>query len=691
MTNFKQLVKKVLTFQNRKIRMAFLVFLAVVLSQISSPLQILASGPQFNFLPGDYELLRGANATAGETNWHDPISAESSDTVAMIVYYHNGVEQTVAHNTRIKVVLPNPDQPTTTLTSTGYLWADNASQITDTLVVNSSENSSLEYIPGTTQQYKDGGQTPIALPDGITSAEGINIGNVIGCWQYSGYVVFQVKVKTPGIPNLTINKKVANSTTGAGSYNWVDENTAQPGNVLAYKLSYQNPGSAAAINVKVTDSLPANTYYLAGTAKLYNNATGTAGQSLPDTIATSGISLGNLESGANNGGYIVFQVKVNPNLGPGNYTLINTGKIKADNVSQKQDTAQTIINISGHVEVTINKTVRNVSQNQAVFVDQNTADAGNVLVYRIIFSFSGNAKAKNVVISDILPNASGVNLHYIAGSAKLNTAGHWTNLSDNIINQGVNIGDFNPNSAGYVILKVRIDNCPAVGQYQLVNTGKIKADNISQKQDIAKTILTVTPPPQPYLNLQKLVRNDSRGETRWADSNIAVPGNTLEYYIWFKNSGDGSANGLLLKDVLPANVAYINGTTQLHISNSEMALPDGIVGSGVHINNLTPGQEGFVTFKVHVSKNAKNKAILIDTAHIYSDEGCHAKDTARTTINIKPVVKPQTPIVLAAKTLPSTGGMLLIVLILTSAIVGSYYYFKTQKEFAQELLKSRLI
>ncbi len=709
MTKLTNKLKKTLTFKNRSIRVAFLIFLALILSQLTLPVEILASSPKFNFLPGDYQLLRGINATAGEQKWHDPVAAAPNDSVAMIAYYHNGIEQTVARNTTIRVELPQ--SPSKILISNGYLSADNAAQVTDTFTVNVSQDAFLEYIPGTTQHYTNGNQTPQPLPDGITSAQGLNIGDVTGCWEYAGYVVFQVKVKAPGVADIAIEKTVANSTADAGSQNWVDQNTANPGDVLAYRLYFANPGTATATNVIVSDVLPGHVTYMNGTTKLYTNATGTGGQGLPDTITTKGIELGDLDVGGASSGYIVFQVKINPNLAVGNYTLTNIARITAANVAQeKQDTAVTLINISGQADLVISKTVRNLTKNEENFVEQNNAGVGNILQYKLEFASNGTATVKNVIMKDSLPQVSGVPVHYIKGSTKLYIAGgEQKTLPDTIISTGVAIGDLVSGAEGHITFKVRIDNCPAVGQFDLINTGKVSASNVSQKKDTAITHLTVTPPPQPYLNLEKLVKNETKGETEWFNANIAVPGDTLQYYVWFKNVGDGSASELLVKDVLPSQVSYIPGSTVLHIDGNEQSLADGIAGKGVSVPDLIPGKEGYITFKVEVSENVADKTVLTDIAHIYSEEGCHAQDSASTTVNIPHEEEPQPPVInididqeqqqtqyigageVKGTKLPATGGMATVALVITSAIVGAWRYIKAKKELLAEYAKSRML
>ena len=77
---------------------------ALMISQVVSPaLGTQADGPRFNFLAGDHEMFRGLNVTAGEQVWKDPISGNAGDVMAGTVYYHNGIVDTTAENTRVKV------------------------------------------------------------------------------------------------------------------------------------------------------------------------------------------------------------------------------------------------------------------------------------------------------------------------------------------------------------------------------------------------------------------------------------------------------------------------------------------------------------------------------------------------------------------------------------------------------------
>ncbi|PIZ27811.1 hypothetical protein COY45_00450, partial [Candidatus Berkelbacteria bacterium CG_4_10_14_0_8_um_filter_42_34] len=213
--------------------------------------------PRFNFLPGDAEMLRAAKVT--DSNWADPINANIGNRVAFLLYYHNGMVDTVAHNTRVRVDLPI-DQ-STQLKATSYLWSDKTAYITDTVVdgqivglsggtINVPTNARIQYVSGSTKLFANGSTTGVAIADGITTNSGVNIGDINGCWQYAGYVTFLADIY--GESNLVMDKKVAHP----GESQWHDEITANPGDSAAYLLGIRNDGNITAGQISVKDILP---------------------------------------------------------------------------------------------------------------------------------------------------------------------------------------------------------------------------------------------------------------------------------------------------------------------------------------------------------------------------------------------------------------------------------------------------
>jgi hypothetical protein len=153
----------------------------------------------------DYYLLDIKNDTKNGS-FNDPVSADPGDILTFSVYYHNGETDTVANNTQIRISIPSANG--TQIVSTAYLWADNAENatpnnpISEAGTVNLSSQGRLQYISGSAKWYPNQSDSTYnsssAFPYGQTGneiiANGVNLGSINGCWEYSGYINFQVRV-----------------------------------------------------------------------------------------------------------------------------------------------------------------------------------------------------------------------------------------------------------------------------------------------------------------------------------------------------------------------------------------------------------------------------------------------------------------------------------------------------------------
>ena len=184
--------------------------------------------PEFNCHANDLELLVLKNKTK-ETDWQDPITADCGDRVYFQVYYHNCAEGTVAENTRIRI--DYPDTNNTSIESIAYLWADNASYVSDTGIINVSTPQKVVF-DSTAKWYPDRSSTPVSIP--ITrhyrSVE-VNIGDIEGGWEHQGFVVFQATITECPAPtvNLTANGSNGPITVSYNSnvnLNWTSTNAA---------------------------------------------------------------------------------------------------------------------------------------------------------------------------------------------------------------------------------------------------------------------------------------------------------------------------------------------------------------------------------------------------------------------------------------------------------------------------------
>lgn len=443
--------------------------------------------PRFNFLQGDAEMLRVAKTTS--STWGDPINANVGDRVAFILYYHNGVVPSVAHNTRVRVDLPVSQGSTLNMTS--YIWSDETPYITDTVVngqivgqsgatINLPSNARIQYIPGSTMIFRNGSQTGVQIADGITTNSGVNIGDTNGCWEYAGYVTFQADIY--GQSNLVMNKQVAH----AGETNWHEEIAANPGDEIAYKIGVRNNGDIDATNVVVKDVLPSYMTYSTGTSRLYTSAH-PEGVLLPDTLFATGINLPDVIPGDSGVGYITYKTRVSASIPVGSWELINTAKVFQSGVEKAQDQAKVVV--VANRGLVIDKKVSNGTS----WVEQSTARLGDEVYYRVIVRNTGNIAANNVLVRDVLP----VYVNYIAGSTRIDGAV----AGDQIITAGgLNIGNIAAGGQKVITLRGRIYGCPPVGGYTLTNTAYTWTSGITAISDTAVTIVNVTAPSAPTNN-----------------------------------------------------------------------------------------------------------------------------------------------------------------------------------------------
>ncbi|MFC1656663.1 hypothetical protein ACFL14_01700 [Patescibacteria group bacterium] len=603
------------TFRNLSVlTIAFFVFVQALVPGSASALN-----PRFNFLAGDYELLRGANSTAGEQDWHDPISGKIGDVISWNVYYHNGVEQTTAHNTKIQVNLP--DTASTQLKLQGKLWADNADLVSDYGTVNLNTAGKIRYIPNSTIWYKDGSTTPQNLPDGITEA-GVNLGDIQGCWPYAGFVVFQTEIVS-SIISIEIDKKVGNSSEDPHTQNWYKENIAEPNQTLAYRLYIKNTGNDTIQNLKVRDILPEHVSYISGTTKAYTYQTGTDGQELPDGItSSSGINLGSYEPGDVNSGFIVFQVKIANLTNPGTYTLTNTAESWADNVAKKQSTATTIVNI-GEAQIQKSKTAFNQTQNQDA--TKVVAKAGDIINYNLWTKNNGTATAKGFVvnddIADILEYADITNMYGGVLNGKTITYPAIDIETGKTINKTFTVKVKNP-----------IPSNPQNGK-----SYDFKMENI-----YGNTILINIFKSQIGYHFDKKVRNISRGESSFVETVQATYGEELEYKILVANTGNTDLTNVLVWDKLPNYQKLVAGSVRFYgPSGGSLQLSDNLVTTGVQLQNFSAGLSGYVVFKVRMASCPPAGSYnLVNTAYAVTHQTGQVSDTAKTVLTVYPPIEP---------------------------------------------------
>lgn len=179
-----------------------------------------------------------------------------------------------------------------------------------------------------------------------------------------------------------------------------------------------------------------NLSYVPGSASYTNNAV-PAGMALPDSIVSSGATLG----------YKTLDGKI-----PGcfQYSGIVLFKVKAHTT-----------------DISLEKTVR--LNGDKAFTKDVTANAGQKVDYQIHFTNNGGVVQKDVVIKDTLPKG----VTYVPGTSYIHNANGTKQIPDGLTAGGAIIGNYSPTADAYLKFTAIVNDKDLVcGDNKLVNTAK---------------------------------------------------------------------------------------------------------------------------------------------------------------------------------------------------------------------------
>lgn len=238
------------------------------------------------------------------------------------------------------------------------------------------------------------------------------------------------------------------------------------------------------------------------------------------------------------------------------------------------------------VSVTLNKTVNLLE-----------AAPGAALQYTILFTNSGQRDVSGATIIDTLP--AGVT--FVPAGTTLNGAALTSNCPTPGSNQycvsGQTItfdahtsgtataGLLQGGGQGTLVVNVTINNPLAAGISSLTNLARITTSSTDPVEDQATTDVTLTPVPDVFL--QKSV-----------DRTLLNPGDTVTYTVTAVNLGAGTANNIVVTDVVPADTyfTYVGGSIAGGNSRS-------VAGNTLSwtITTLAPGDSASLTFQMLVA------------------------------------------------------------------------------------------
>ena len=330
--------------------------------------------------------------------------------------------------------------------------------------------------------------------------------------------------------------------------------TATPGTVINYSIHVTNTGASNALNVLVSETVPAFTTFTGSGWACAPNAN--SGSVCTQTIAV-------LAGGSS--ATLPFQVTVVNPLPAGASQFDNVVLAGGPNLTTTLPyTVHTdLVYVQG---LTLSKDDGGVS-----------AAPGGIVTYTLRYTNTGNIALSAVIIQETVPDHS-----TFVGPATwqgcASGAGAGTLCT---INLGIVAGAGAAGSAGTLQFAVRVDNPLPVGVNQLQNFA-----SITSQEDVSATA-TDTTPLNTFINLQL---------SKSADVASTVPGGFINYTLRYTNTGNIEVVNVPLSEIVPDNTVYVgNGWT---------CAPDNTAGSSCTrtIASIAGGGgNGQVTFVVQVN------------------------------------------------------------------------------------------
>lgn len=651
---------------------------------ISAPLKTMAEAPRFNFLDGDKELFTGRNYTAGETVYTDPVNSNGNDELVGLIYYHNGVVAETARNTTVKVTLPATTAATAKVLN-ATITADNSDPktISDTIVNNQivgqsgltvnvpEADSKISFVPGSVRWFPNKSETPVELPAGVNGdsliSSGLNIGDVQGCWQFSGYISFGLKVLTPVHPiALAIEKTVRNQTL---DQDYVKLNEARPEDILSYKVVVRNSGEKIAENVLLKDVLPAEVTYVPNSIHLYANGSQTETAfhgNDGNNVVTAGASIGSLNIGLSS--KVIFSVKIKSSGLENGQILTNRATATSGEITLS-DEAKTKVIVTSALIVK-SKSAFNETQN----VDATTAIAksGDVIRYQLVTKNIGNGDGVYTPVDGIADILEYADLTDLGGGTRIDNP-NATNDDDKVEIRYPEVS-IAPNasvvSEFVVMVKNPLPNNPQSGHHFDWVMYNYYGNSVTIQIKLPVVV-------HPNLTLVKDVRDVTTNEISFTDRDSVFAGDTLEYRIIITNPTSISADGAKIVDTLPANVVYIPGTTVLSKDGSLMTVVDGITASGIIFPQIPANSTYTLYLRAKIDSGVAGNTDLVNLATVTSGD-INISDTAAS-VTKAPVVLASVPP--TQSRLPVTGASGVLGSLFGSIfLISNMVYFKGKKD-----------
>jgi uncharacterized repeat protein (TIGR01451 family)/fimbrial isopeptide formation D2 family protein len=256
-----------------------------------------------------------------------------------------------------------------------------------------------------------------------------------------------------------------------------------PTDVLRYTIAVTNAWSTAATGVVFSDTVPADTSYIADSVRLNGLPVGQPDNGVSPLISGIDISSSDLTPplpGSGQGtlspremAVITFDVRVNNGVATG--TIIsNQGVVRSNELPDELTDADGIdTNGDQPTQVVVGDVPRLSIIKEVSVVDGTTAEPGRILEYTIRVTNFGSLRATNVMLTDDLGPLAG-QVRYLENSASMNGSATGVFYAGSMLTAAYSdhYGDLPPGAEILVRFRVQIDPAMMAG-VTITNTGVV--------------------------------------------------------------------------------------------------------------------------------------------------------------------------------------------------------------------------
>ncbi len=445
----------------------------------------------------------------------------------------------------------------------------------------------------------------------------------------AGPVTFTV---TSGAPLLTATKQATLAVDADG------DGRPSPGDVLEYRVTIANTGTAAATGVAFVDPAPAYSTVVPG------SVTATAGTIVGGSPVQ--VSVGTLAPGSHVD--IRFRVSLDAVVPAGVSSISNQGAVTSDQLPGvlTDDPA-----VGGAADPTVTpitaepRLAAELTDSLAVDADGNGSPSpGDTVEYRAVVRNTGNTATADVVLTAPLPAHTSA----VAGSA---TTTDGTVASFDASGLRVEIPEISGGRSTTVIFRVQIAGTVPAGVRQISLQGQVASDDLAAvPTDDPRVGGTADPTVTPITAAPSLTATKTATLFTDADHDgVPSPGDTLLYRIEVVNGGNTAATSVVVDDAIPAGTSVEAGSVQ--VSQGTVASESPVEAD---LGDLAAGASSVVTFRVVVaSPFPHSQTAISNQASIASAElPLVATDDPSTPAAGDPTVTPivAAPVLTATKT-----------------------------------------